>query len=134
MEKRPTSMTVIGWLLIVLGVFGIYSVVTMGSNPIVLKMLEQTHVSLLFEQVIGTINVIVSIVSGYGILKGQPWSRVLYVGWGIVSLGIGLYTSPIKGFVVFGLIILVVIGAFLFTNTANDWFSARGLMLKRERS
>ena len=33
---------------------------------------------------------------------------------------------------VFGLIVLVVISVFLWTNSANDWFQARGLMLNRE--
>jgi hypothetical protein len=36
--------------------------------------------------------------------------------------------------VVVSLVFLVVICAFLWTNTANDWFQARGLMLKRERA
>ena len=37
-----------------------------------------------------------------------------------------------KASIVIGLILLVVICGFLWTNTANDWFQARGLMLKRE--
>lgn len=134
MEKRPLSLTIIGWLLIVFTLFGLYSILTMGSNPIAMKMLAQMHVSLLFQQVWGTINCIITLICAYGILKGLPWSRVLYLVWGVISMGVAFYTSPMKSLIVFSLIILVVICAFLWTNAANDWFSARGFMLKRERS
>jgi hypothetical protein len=132
MEKRPLSLTIIGWFLIVVSLFGLYSVFTMGSNPVAMKMLVQMHVSLLVQQAWGAIGAIVTIVCAYGILKGQPWSRVLYVAWGIVGLVVGFYISPIKAFLVLSLIFLVVISVFLFSDKANDWFQARGLMLKRE--
>ena len=132
MEKRPTSMTVIGWLLIVFTALGLYGVVTMGSNPVVMKMLAQMHISLLFEQAWGVLGAIINLACAYGILKGLPWSRVLYVVWGVIGLVVALYISPIKYVLVFSAIFLVVIAAFLWTNTANGWFSARGLALKRE--
>jgi hypothetical protein len=134
MEKRPLSLTIIGWLLIVLTLFGLYSILTMGSNPIAVKMLAQMHVTLMFQQIWGTINCVITLICAYGILKGLPWSRVLYLVWGVIGMGVAFYTSPIKSLIVFSLIILVVICAFLWTNNANDWFSARGFMLKRERN
>ena len=134
MEKRPLSLTIIGWLLIVLTLFGLYSILTMGSNPMAVKMLAQMHVTLLFQQIWGTINCVITLICAYGILKGLPWSRVLYLVWGVIGMGVAFYTSPIKSLIVFSLIILVVICAFLWTNNANDWFSARGFMLKRERN
>lgn len=134
MEKRPLSLTIIGWLLIVFTLFGLYGVFTMGSNPVATKMLAQMHVSLLFEQVWGVIGAVINLACAYGILKGLPWSRVLYVVFGIISLVVSFYISPMKAAIVLGLVLLVVIAAFLWTNNANDWFQARGFMLKRERS
>jgi hypothetical protein len=134
MQTRPLSLTIIGWLLIVFSLFGLFGVVTMGSNAAAMKMLEQMHTSLLFQQVWGVLGAIINVAVAYGIFKGLPWSRVLYVVWGVVGLVVAAYTSPIKVAVVVGLIFLVVISAFLFTNSANDWFCARGMMLKRERS
>jgi hypothetical protein len=58
---------------------------------------------------------------------------VLYVAWGIVSLVVGFYTTPMKAVLVISLIILIVFAIFLFSARANEWFSARGLMLKREQ-
>ena len=134
MEKRPLSLTIIGWLLVVFTLLGIYSVVTMGSNPVAMKMLEQMHISLAYEQAWSVLGAVVNVACAYGILKGLPWSRVLFVVWGVIGLVVGFYISPIKYVLVFSLIFLVVIAAFLWTNAANDWFNARGFMLKRERS
>jgi hypothetical protein len=132
MEKRPLSLTIIAWLLVVLSLFGLYGIFTMGSNPVAMKMLQQMHVSLVFEQVWGVIGAIVNLICAYGIFKGLPWSRVLYVVWGVIGLVVSFYISPMKSVVVLGLVFLVIISAFLFTNKANDWFSARGFMLRRE--
>jgi len=132
MEKRPLSLTIIAWLLIVLAVLGLIGVFTMRTNPEMVKMLEQMHTSIMFQQVWGLIGCIVTLIVAYGIFKAQPWSRVLYVAWGILGLIVGFYTSPMKSFLVVSLIILVVVSVFLFSARANEYFSARGLMLKRE--
>ena len=133
MEKRPLSLTIIACVLVVLTLLGLVGIAMMGSNPAQVRMLEQMHVSLLFERVWGVVGAIVNLTCAYGILKGLPWSRVLYVVWGAVGLVVGFYTSPMKAAIVVALIILIVIAAFLWTNNANDWFQARGFMLKRER-
>jgi|SRR5690242_13612791 len=132
MSKRPLSLTIIAWVLIVLSVLALVGVFTMGSNAIMMKAIEQAHVSLLFEQVWGTIGVIVNLICAYGILKGHPWSRVLYVVWSVISIVVGFYVSPMKATIAVSVIILIVVGFFLFTDKANDWFQARGFMLKRE--
>jgi hypothetical protein len=134
MEKRPTSMTVISVVLIIFTLFGAYGLISAGTNPIMTKMLTQMHVSLPLYQAYGALGIIISLACAYGIFKGLPWGRVLYLVWGIIGLVVGLYISPIKAALVVSLVLLVIICGFLWTNTANDWFQARGLMLKRERS
>jgi hypothetical protein len=132
MAKRPLSITIIGWLLVVFSLFGLFGVFTMGSNPEITKMLERTGGSLMFQQVWGVISAIVTLVCAYGILKGQPWSRVLYVGFGILGLAVAFFTSPMKSLLLISLLFLGVIGAFLFSLKGNEWFAARGLALTRE--
>jgi hypothetical protein len=132
MAKRPLSITIIGWLLVVFSLFGLFGVFTMGSNPEITKMLERTGGSLMFQQVWGVISAIVTLVCAYGILKGQPWSRVLYVGFGILGLAVAFFTSPMKSLLLISLLFLVVIGVFLFSLKGNEWFAARGLALTRE--
>lgn len=133
MEKRPLSLTIIAWFLIIFSLFGLYGVATMGSNAVAMKMIEQMHMSLRVQQAWGVAGAIVNLICAYGILKGLPWSRVLYVVWGAIGIIVGFYISPMKLVVLLSLVFLVVIAFFLFTEKANDWFSARGFMLKRER-
>lgn len=132
MEKRPLSLTIIAWVLVVLSLLALVGVFTMGSNPVMVKTIEQMHMSVAFEQAWTVLGVIINLVVAYGIFKGQPWSRVLYVVWGVIGLIAGFFISPMKAALVLSLIVLVVISIFLFGEKANDWFSARGLMLKRE--
>jgi len=132
MEKRPVSLTVIAVILIVLSLLGLVGIFMIGKLPGTADARQQMHVSLMFLQVWGVVGTIINLICAYGILKGFPWSRVLYVAWGVIGLGVSAYTSPTKGGVVFGLVVLVVISIFLWTNAANDWFQARGLMLNRE--
>ena len=134
MEKRPVSLTVIAVILIVLAVLGLIGIFVMGAVPAMTAALAQMHISLALYQAWGALGAVVTIACAYGILKGLPWSRVLYVVWGIIGLVVSACISPTKGSVVLGLVILVVVSIFLWTNAANDWFQARGLMLSRERA
>jgi len=132
MQKRPLSLTIIAWVLIILSLLALVGVFTMRSNPAMMKMMEQVPVSLMVYQAWTVLGVIIDLIVAYGIFKGQPWSRVLYVVWSVIGLGVGFFITPQKAYLVFGLIVLVVISIFLFSEKANDWFSARGFMLKRE--
>jgi hypothetical protein len=132
MEKRPLSLTIIAWLLIVFTLFGLYGVATMGSNPMAMKMMQQSHIPMAVEQVWGVIGAIVNLACAYGIFKGQPWSRVLYVVWSVIGIVVAFYISPVKAIILFSVIFFVVIAFFLFGEKANVWFSARGFMLRRE--
>src|SRR5947208_702117 len=108
MGKRPTSMTVIGWLLVVLTVLGLVLVFTMSSNPAMVKAAEQMHMSMTFLQAWSVLGAIINLSCAYGIFKGLPWSRVLYLAWGLIGLVFSFYTSPQKASVVLALVILVV--------------------------
>ena len=134
MEKRPTSITVIGVVLLLFTVLGVAGLVMTASNAAMTKEIEKMHISLPLYQAFGAAGIIVNLACLYGIFKGLPWSRVLYLVWGIIGLVASFYISPMKASVVIALVVLVVVCVFLWTNTANDWFQARGLMLSRERS
>lgn len=132
--KRPLSLTIIAWVLIVFSLLGLASVFMVGSNPEAMKMMEQMPVSLEFQKAWTVVGTIINLAVAYGIFKGQPWSRVLYAVWGAMGVVVGFYITPMKIAAMIGLILFVVVCAFLFSNRANEWFSARGFALKREPS
>jgi hypothetical protein len=134
MEKRPTSLTVIAWLLIILSVLALLSLIVMtamSSNPQVSQKIAEMHLSATAEAV-SVVGAVIDLICAYGILKGQPWSRVLYVACGVIGTVSNLYTSPQKLGAVIGLVVLVIFSIFLFGEKANVWFQARGFMLRRE--
>jgi hypothetical protein len=132
MEKRPLSLSIIAWVLVIFSLIGLVSAFTMTSNPAMMKLVEEYHMSVAFQQGFGVVNAILNLVVAYGIFKGLPWSRVLYLVWGIISVAVTFYTSPIKAAAMIALVLFVVVCAFLFTNRANEWFNASGLALKRD--
>jgi hypothetical protein len=133
MEKRPLSLTIIACALVILSLLGLAGMVMATTNAeLAAKMAEQSNMPLAFQQAWTAIGAIITIIVAYGIWKGQPWSRVLYVAWGVLGIVVGyLSGSPALG-MIFGVVVFVVISAFLFTNRANEWFNASGLALKRD--
>jgi hypothetical protein len=39
---------------------------------------------------------VLTLVAGVGILLLHNWARILFVAWSVVSLAIGVVTSPVK--------------------------------------
>lgn len=125
--NRPTSLTIIGWLLIVMGIFGLISQLTMQDNPAVQQVLAESPLPASVHMILGIIGAIVGVVSGYGVLKGMNWSRFLYVGWSAVGLVIGLLTTPFTSIMVLSLVFVGVFAFFLFRPAANDWFNGQAI-------
>ena len=134
MQQRPLSLAIIAWFLGITALISIYSIATMGSNPLVAKMLEKMPVSLTFLQAWSSLGVIITLACAYAIWKGLPWGRVLYVVWSVIGIIVSFYTSPMQSLILISIVFFIIIAGFLFTNRANEWFSARGFALKREDS
>ena len=120
--QRPISLSIVGWFLIVSAAFSLISVLMLPTNPIAVKMMEQSSLPLSAHMAIGAIGSIVIMASGYGVLKGFNWSRFLYVGWSILGFAISLATVPIMSVMLLGLIFVAVISFFLLRAAANAWF------------
>ena len=120
--QRPISLSIVGWFLIVSAAFSLISVLMLPTNPIAVKMMEQSSLPLSAHMAIGAIGSIVIMASGYGVLKGFNWSRFLYVGWSILGFAISLATVPIMSVMLLGLIFVAVISFVLLRAAANAWF------------
>lgn len=123
MQQRPTSLTIIGWLLIVFAGFGLISQLTMQDNPVAQQVLAESPLPASFHMAMGIVGALVSAACGYGVLKGLNWSRFLYVGWSILGMIIGLLTTPFTSILLIGVLFLAVFAFFLFRPAANAWFT-----------
>lgn len=120
--QRPTSLTVIGWILIVLGAFGLLGALMVSSNPVAIQMLEQSSIPVSVHMAMSVIGGLVSIACGYGVLKGLAWSRLLYTGWIVLTAAVTLVSMPFTSFMIVGWLIQAVIIFFLFRPEATAWF------------
>ena len=131
MANRPLSLTIIGWFLIISGLFGLYGALNIRSNEIAMRMIEDMGMSVGLQQAVSVFGALIALACAYGIFKGQPWSRVLYVGWAVISLAIGFATSPMRGVILLSFLFVAVVAFFLFRPAADEWFRAKGLQLQR---
>ena len=124
MGKRPTSITVIAWILIITGGISlITSTVSLKNNLMVKEIMIRTPMPIPVQYAMMYIGLLVSIVSGIGMLKKQNWARFLYIIWGIIGFLVGLFTYPMKIALIPCLLFFVIIVFFSFSPGANEYFS-----------
>jgi preprotein translocase subunit YajC len=133
MNKRPTSLTVIAWLLIVAGVISFINIFVVWSQQSaqVKEMMKSSpmlfHLKFMLSNYIA---ILVLWISGIGILKRYNWARFLYAIYGIISLirSIIYFTSkPLTLKIIPIVIIFLIVVFFLFRPKANNYFAGKEL-------
>ena len=114
MTKRPTSITIISWWLIVLGGMNLFITTAMINNPTVQDLMAQNPIPIPVQYAMSYIQLLVMIVSGVAMLNGANWARYLYAIWTLVVSVIGIVTSPMKAAMIPGFVVFLVIAFFLF--------------------
>ena len=123
MRKRPIALTIIGWMLIVMGIFAVFGTSANLKDPQVIEYMRQSPLPLSFQYAILAVGVMIMTFSGLGILKGKNWARLLYVGWGLFSFLMSLAIGTMQASMIPGLIFFLVIAYFLFRQDAHSYFS-----------
>ena len=124
MKSRPTSLTVVSWILIVLGPLAILPLF-MGTmhDPHVVELMNKSPFPISVQYALMWLGALVTSGSGVLMLYRQSWARPVYVGWNILGIIIGLTTSPIKMMLLPGILVFAVIAFFLFRPAANAYFA-----------
>jgi len=125
MKKRPTSITVIAWFLIVSGVISIFTTAMgfMREDPMAEKLMAENLLPIPVQFVFSYIGLLISIACGIGMLKGKNWSRLLYVYWTAFALLVTALTFPLKTMVIPGAVFYAVILFFLYRKMVCEYFS-----------
>ena len=112
-EKRPTSVTVIAWIIFVMGVLVLIAMFLGSSAPSASNGLFVVW---------GTLGGVFCIVTGVAMLKGLNWGRLLYLWVAPISI---VLESLVLGFqpadIVRGTLYLVIL-FFLTRPTALKYF------------
>lgn len=122
--RRPTSITVISWYLIVSAGIAIPgSLSTAATADGRQAMAAASSLPLPVQLVMLFAGLLMSVVCGIAMLKGKNWSRFVYLGWSGVGVVIGLLTFPPVAMLP-GAIPLVLAACFLFLPRANQYFTS----------
>lgn len=122
MKSRPKSVTVIGWILIVIAIMSAISTLMTMKDPMVIDLMSRSPIPIPVQYVMIALGVVVTFVGGVAIIQGYNWGRMLYVIWSILGFCITFATSPMKAAAVPGVVVFFVIAFFLFRPKANDFF------------
>jgi hypothetical protein len=126
MKQRPLSVSVIAWFLLITGVLGLlgsFFVVT-SQDPRLTEALAASAIPIPIQYGMLVGGTLVTVISGFGMLKGLNWARMLYVIWSALGIVIGLATSPQKLGMIPGSIVFLIVCFFLFRPKANEFFQS----------
>lgn len=123
MKKRPTSITVIAWILIVMSGISLITSTISLNNPMAKELMGRSLIPIPIQYAMMYVGLLITLISGIAMLKGQNWARLLYVIWSIIGFGIGIATSPMKAAMIPGLVVFLIVAFFLFRPKANGYFA-----------
>lgn len=119
MTKRPAYLIIIALLLIAWGAvwLSIYTLQLVGNPNLRLLIAQSVRVMILYIDTY--LFLVICIVCGIGLFLGYRWTRLLFVGYGIVHFGIMFVNRPLFLFLNAKTLIPIVIylaisGALLF--------------------
>ncbi len=122
MNQRPKSITIVCWFLIISAGISLVTSTLSLNNPITRNIMAKSLLSINIQYIIMYSSLVISIVCGIAMLKGQNWARLLYIAWQVIGSIIGIAASPMKALMIPGIIIFLRIAFFLFRPKANEYF------------
>jgi hypothetical protein len=114
MNKRPRSITVIGWIFIVCSAIALLSGLVPPAHPI--TEFTQQPLEFLLIQVVR----ILGVLAGAFILYGYDWARWLLVAWLAFHVVLSAFHSPFELMV--HSLLAGVVGYFLFRPLSGAFF------------
>lgn len=126
MKSRPLSVSIISWILIVAGLLSLVASLLTMNNPNVKVMMENNPLPMSVQYALMYVGLAILIISGFGMLKGKNWARLLYVAWGVFSIALNVITTPkLTTMMIPGMVFLAIVIFFLFLPKSNAFFSGK---------
>ena len=123
MNKRPLSVSIIAWLLIIFAALSAVTIPFTLGNPRAQELMAKSMVPVPVQYFMMFAGVLISIVSGIFMLKGANWARMLYIIWGALGFLFSLITSPAKLVLIPGFLVYAIVVFFLLRPKATAFFT-----------
>ena len=123
---RPTSITVIAWILIVGSAIKAPWTLSLLHDPQFVESLAHNSSLPVRVQYFDMVaDPVVAIVVGIGLLKGQNWARVLYLVAGVIGLLLNFATCRVRPIMIIPAAVFLAIIYFLFRSEADQYFRGK---------
>lgn len=123
MKKRPTSVTVIAWLLIISGGFTLIMTAMGIGNPLTIEIMSKSPLPIYVQYAMAFTGLTITLTSGIAMLNRQNWGKLAYVISTPIFFMIGIVTSPMKAAMIPGFFVFLIVSFFLFRPKANEYFA-----------
>ncbi|MHA6846544.1 hypothetical protein [Ralstonia syzygii] len=121
--KRPISLTVVGWLLLILNAISLIFMLATLRNAQVGEAFGSFALPAWATIGFGVFVQLVTIAAAIGILKGQRWGRNTYLGISVLGLLVGSFNLPSVGMLIPGLVVFLIVAFFLLRASATAYFN-----------
>jgi len=125
MRKRPVSVAVSCWFLILASLVSLPSAWLGRNDPAMLAWMAQGPIPVAVQVAILFANLGITLLTAVAMLQGYRGARTVYVVWSVIDTAVALATVPDRMVVLPGIFLFVVICAFLYSPKSNAWFSPR---------
>ena len=122
--RRPTSVTVISWFIIVSSVMALAQGIWGMFDPLTQDVMKSVTLPIPMQYGMMFAGVLVSLSCSIAMLKGKGWGRLFWVSWSSVSMVVGLVISPIPTMILLGMVPFLVAAVFLYRPAVSSYFSA----------
>ena len=127
MSQRPESVTVIAWLLIIFGAFGLLACVTAWSMrdwPMLQPMIAAYREPYPVIMAMDVVYIAIQLLCAVALLLRQGWGRHLYLVSALLMAGFAAWVAPWPLFVLVpSLFFPLMATMFLYRPAANQWFA-----------
>ena len=127
-RRAPTSVTVVAWILIVIAGVSMIALPINSLDPAGAKkaqdLMSRSPIPIPVQVAMAYAGMLVWLICGVAMLRGQNWARLLFVFWTALASAIGIATSPTPMLAIPGIVFFIACTALLFRPPANAFFSA----------
>ena len=128
MNKRPTSVTVIAWIIIILNALSLFGAAFTLNDPAAAESMAQSPIPIPLQHFLVFAGLAVSIICAIFMLRAANWARLLYIGWNGIYLLLLLLTSPVKAMIIPAIIVYAIIISLLLRKSATTYFASPGVL------
>lgn len=86
----------------------------MFNNAMALELMSKDPIPIPIQHAMPYAGILIMLISGIAMLKGQNWARLLYVIWSVIGFLIGIATSSMKVALIPSFVLFLVVAFFLF--------------------